>query len=206
MTALVAAVVGPVVALGLAWLIGDRLSFQWELRRKYRELDVESLQEFYRLYGEFFALLKLWDAWKRRGQAEATDEAALQQILQRATDAEGRVEALLLKIASERHLDANQRDVLGAFRQGYQILRESMREDRAVEWNYANYEPYAAFKTLACVISNLLSSNRPLRSQPTSAESSIQAFAQITSHAYENPRPGRTGGTTPWMNIAERQG
>jgi hypothetical protein len=205
-TAIAAAVLGPVIGLGLAWLVGNRLAFKWELRRKYRELDVESLQEFYSLYGEFFALLKLWDSWKRRVDTQATDEAALQQILKRATDAEGRVEALLLKIASERKLGEPEQDILGAFRQGYQTLRESVREDRSVDWNYSNYEPYASFKALACAISNLLSADRPVRVERAAPESSIQAFRQITSNAYENPRPGRTGGSKPWVGVAEAQG
>jgi hypothetical protein len=202
----VAAVLGPAIAVGLAWLVGNRLSFNWDLRRKYRELDVESLQEFYRLYGEFFSLLKLWDSWKRRADTDPTDQTALGHILERATNAEGRLEALLLKVASERELGGAEQDVLGAFRQAYQTLRESMREDRAVNWNYSNHEPYAAFKALACSISNFLSADRPLNLRPVASDSSVRAFRQLTSNAYEYPRAGGTGGDTPWVRVAEREG
>ena len=206
MTTIVAAVLGPAIAVGLAWLVGNRLSFKWDLRRKYRELDVESLQEFYRLYGEFFSLLKLWDSWKRRAIPDTTDQPALDHILERATNAEGRLEALLLKIASERELGIAEQDILGAFRQGYQTLRESMREDRAVNWNYSNYEPYAAFKVLACAISNFLSADRPVNLRQVPSESSVRSFRQLTSNAYEYPRAGRVGGDKPWMSVAEKRG
>ena len=49
------------VLLVLTWLIGQRLSYEWGVRQKRRELQLASLQEFYGAYGEFFAVWKLWN-------------------------------------------------------------------------------------------------------------------------------------------------
>jgi hypothetical protein len=204
-TAIIAAVLGPVVALALAGLIGNELAARSDRRRKLRDLDLDSLHEFYRLYGEFFALLKLWDSWKRTGYTASADRPAFDRILERATNAEGRVEALLLKVASERKPDAVEQDLLGAYRQGYQTLRESIRDDRSVQWNRSSYEPYAAFKGLACAISQLLSTDREVHWSQIESEEAINAFRQITNNTYELAREGRAGGQTPWVGVAEKQ-
>jgi hypothetical protein len=204
MTTIIAAVVGPLVAILLAGLVGNKLAFAWELRRKQRDLDLNSLHEFYRLYGEFFALLKLWDSWKRR--ADKTEPVALERIVERATTAEGQVEALLLKVSAERTLGENEQDLLGAFRQGYQTLRESMRQDKTIDWNYSNYEPYAAFKGLACAISQLLSTERDISWNEAKSQVAMSSFRKITSNAYEFPRAGRLGGGKPWTKVADERG
>jgi hypothetical protein len=44
------------------------------------------------------------------------------------------MEAILMKVALERRLTVRQVDSLGLFRQGYQHLRQSIRDMRPVEW------------------------------------------------------------------------
>lgn len=204
MNAIIAAVVGPIVALAVAGLVGNELAARSERRRKLRDLDLDLLHEFYRLYGEFFALLKLWDAWKRRGNSAATDPDGFGRILERSANAEGRVEALLLKVASERTPTCSEQDLLGAFRQCHQSLRESVGRDEAVEWNRANFEPYAAFKALACAVSQLLSSERSAHWDQLEPREAIDAFRQVTSNTYEGGRPDRPDGPTPWVTVATR--
>ena len=53
------------ITLGLAWLIGNRLSVRWNLVQKSRETDIANVQEFYSLYGEFKEVSKIWRVFKR---------------------------------------------------------------------------------------------------------------------------------------------
>jgi hypothetical protein len=48
-----------IVALLLTWLVGQRLTYWWNVRQKRRELQLSALQQFYTAYGEFFAV---WEA------------------------------------------------------------------------------------------------------------------------------------------------
>lgn len=205
MVTIVAAFVGPVIGILLAGLVGNRVAFQWDVRKRRTELDLDSLHEFYKLYGEFFALLKLWDCYKRRASGKPTEPGALDRVLVRATDAEGRLEALLLKVSSERKLGDAERDLFGAFRQGYQTLRESAREDLPVNWTGSNFAPYAAFKDLASAISQLLSSDAGCRWEAIDSPESVESFRVITSNVYEFPGKPKTDDHKPWPEVARRR-
>src|SRR5262249_42640723 len=54
-----------VVTLGLGWVVGQRLTSYWSFRQKHREIDLSVAQDFHRLYGEFFAVWKLWNYYIR---------------------------------------------------------------------------------------------------------------------------------------------
>jgi hypothetical protein len=65
------------VKAGLAFLVaaasllvgsslGQRLTTRWEERKKRRELELTALSDFYRLYGEFFAVWKTWETFNPR--------------------------------------------------------------------------------------------------------------------------------------------
>jgi hypothetical protein len=200
---IVAAVLGPVIGIVLAGLVGNKVAFQWDVRKRRTELDLDSLHGFYKLYGEFFALLKLWDCYKRRADGKPTEPAVLDRFLVRATDSEGRLEALLLKVSSERELGEAERDLFGAFRQGYQTLRESAREDLPVNWTGSNFAPYAAFKELASAISQLLSSDANCRWEAIRSPESIESFRVITSNVYEFPGEPKTVEHKPWPEVAQ---
>src|SRR3954463_10798929 len=64
---LLVAAFGALLAAGLLWGVGYRLTFVWEDRKRRRESDIAAVETFYRLYGEFFAAWKLWDSHKRKG-------------------------------------------------------------------------------------------------------------------------------------------
>jgi hypothetical protein len=49
------------ITLGLGWIVGQRLTNYWSLRQKHHEINLSAAQDFHRLYGEFFALWKLWN-------------------------------------------------------------------------------------------------------------------------------------------------
>ncbi len=44
------------IGLGVGWLVGQRLTYQWNLRQKQREMDLAAAQDLQQLYGEFFAI------------------------------------------------------------------------------------------------------------------------------------------------------
>lgn len=53
-------VIVAIITLGFGWLVGQRLTVYWAIRQKRRELELSAVNEFYKLYGEFFAVWKLW--------------------------------------------------------------------------------------------------------------------------------------------------
>lgn len=44
------------IVLLAGWLVGQRLTYQWNLRQKRRESDLATAQDLQRLYGDFFAV------------------------------------------------------------------------------------------------------------------------------------------------------
>jgi hypothetical protein len=166
---------GLLVALGtaligaaLAYGIGVQVTERWDERKRRREADLAALAEFYRLYGDFFATWKLWNAHKRFAQTVASPEHAQWSLMQRAADTEGGFEALLVKVVAERKLKPPDIELLGCFREGYQTLRETIRKNKALGWRateppgnkppnpdynptdpQTGYRQYRAFKLIA---------------------------------------------------------
>lgn len=77
-------------------------------------------------------------------------------MLDRACEAEGSLESTLVRLACERSLGARDVELLGRFRQLYQRLRESIRDDRPLAWDHAEHPEYVAFKTLAPQVAALI--------------------------------------------------
>ena len=46
-------------------LVGSRFGYWWNLQLKRREADLASMKTFHELYGEFFAVWKLWNYFAR---------------------------------------------------------------------------------------------------------------------------------------------
>src|SRR6187549_1507298 len=72
------------VALGAGWLVGQRLTYQWNLRQKRRESDLATAQDLQRLYGDFFAVWKQWNPAAGGGDSEYQRD-----LLRRAAEGEG---------------------------------------------------------------------------------------------------------------------
>jgi hypothetical protein len=151
-------------AAALAWLVGTRVAYLWDERKRRRESDLEALNGFYRAYGEFFTTWKLWDSHKQKRERKyvlADPPPGFQwKMLEQAEEAESEFEALLIKIASERRLVERQKLLIRSFRQAYQSLRENIREDKALAWwatepdetmpeRREGFRQYQAFKALA---------------------------------------------------------
>jgi hypothetical protein len=149
-------IVGPLATVLLAWAVGNRIAARWAMRQKRRDEARASANEFYRLYGEFFAVWKLWNySLKDPSRGGATDRHW--ELLNRASAAEAGVEALLVKLTSERILDQADRNALGRFRQGFQTLRQSIRDGQPLDWRSSEHIEYAAFKMLASRAGRLVS-------------------------------------------------
>jgi hypothetical protein len=137
------------IFLGLGWLIGKRLTVLWSRRQKQNEQDLDAVREFHAVYGEFFALWKLWNYYIRNLGAEALPGASRWELLDRACQSEAKLESTLVRLASEKALTSKDIGALGRFRQRYQQLRESIRDNVPLEWNHSEHPDYVEFKTLA---------------------------------------------------------
>jgi len=166
--------------LGLGWLVGLRLSAYWNLKQKQREFDLASANEFHKLYGEFFAIWRLWNfAIQQARDASAIDRS---KIFERACAAEGQVESLFVRLASTRLLTPEQTAMLGRFRQGYQSLRQAVLDGRAIAWHSSSHPEYVAFKTLTTQVAILIAGSGV---SDSGAGARAAALLKVTSNEWE---------------------
>jgi len=138
------------IGLSVGWFVGQRLTYQWNIRQKRREQDLIAAQDFQRLYGEFFSIWKLWNGI---APSRGTPDPDLRgELLRRSADAEGLVERLIVKLVTERQLSTNDRNVLGSFRQGYKRLRKAIEKGEPLGWATSDHPEYLAFKRLAVAV------------------------------------------------------
>jgi hypothetical protein len=171
------------ITLGLGWIVGQRLTNYWSLRQKHHEINLSAAQDFHRLYGEFFALWKLWNYYIRDIGAPNLPGASRWELLKRACDAESLVERVFVKLAAERKLSENDRDHLGKFRQGYQSLREAISDNKPLGWDSSAHPEYVSFKRLAVEVAILIQSRA--RPSPESRADRIRSLLEITSNRHE---------------------
>jgi hypothetical protein len=201
--------ISPVVAALLAVLgaavVTIRVSDQYEQRRKQREFDQETMRkqrefdqetmrELASLYGQIFAIWKEWDTLCRFRELEPPPGAAW-SLLGEAADAEGRLEALLIRIAADRPLhDPDDIRTLAGLRQSFKVVRKAIRENEPLEWRSAIDRQYAALKAYAASTAALVAAER---AGPTPTAATARAvFQKITSDEYE----------PTWADLAEDAG
>jgi hypothetical protein len=172
------------ITLGLGWVVGQRLSIHWALYQKQREIDLSAAQDFHRLYGEFFAIWKLWNYYIRDIGATHLPGASRWDLLKRACDAESLVERVFVKLAAERDLRAADLDRLGRFRQGYQHLRQSIGDNKPLEWDRSTHPEYLAFKRLAVEVAILIQSGGIANSGKRAGR--VESLLEITSNHHES--------------------
>jgi hypothetical protein len=131
--------------IGIGWLIGKRLSLVWSDKQKRREQDLIAAREFHLSYGEFLATWKLWNYFLKFG-AENLPGSSRWTILDRACQAEAKLEATLVRLASERQLTEQEIEILGKYRQLFQTLREAIRDNAPLDWNFSQHPQYSEFK------------------------------------------------------------
>lgn len=160
----------------LGWFVGQRLTFEWNVRQKRRELQLAATQQFYAAYGEFFVV---WKLWNRLDHAGASFEDRRWELHKRSAAAEAIVEGIQVKLSSELCLSDDQICHLGRFRQAFQLLREVIRENQILPWTSSEQSVYKCFKELAVKMAALLASDWP-KTPPTNERAANQLLT-ITS-------------------------
>lgn len=179
-------IVAVLVTLIAGWLISQRVTDRWEQARKRRELDLSALGELYMCYGEFYAVWKLWNGCCDTEHPSSAPSDTTWNLLLRATAAEGSVEALLTKIATERNLVEAEINALGALRQAYHELRHAIRRGVPLPWYSSAHPDYTAFKGLQTLVAGLLTQSNDSRPVPADA---ARHFTRMTSNEYEQTFP-----------------
>jgi hypothetical protein len=170
--------------IALAWIGSRKFTDKWNLQQKARELDLTASNDFHALYGEFFAVWKLWNAFSRDIGEELLPGSSRWELLKRATDAEGRMEAMLVRVVSSKKLSAEDEETLGQFRQLYQQLREAIRANVALAWDASSHPDYTNFKQLAPRVALLI---RDVRAEGRPALNDTP-LSRITDNRHEPPR------------------
>ncbi len=173
--------ISSLIILGTGWIIGLRITYYWNIQQKIREQDITISYDFHKLYGEFFAIWKLW-SYSLDNVESAPEER--NRLLERACTAEGLVESMIVRLASVRHLSNDEVETLGKFRQAYQSLRQSIRDKKNLGWSSHKNPQYIAFKELSIQVSALIRYNTSLQKEEMTSR--INAFKDITSNKWES--------------------
>lgn len=183
-TDVVVPLVTAVATLGAGWLVTTRVTDRWDMVKKRRDLDMAAARDFQLLYGEFMATWRSWECILRKPEKVRPAEDAVWTCFQNAAATEGKVEALLSKVASERLLSDDDINLLGGIRQGFQSLRKAIRDGKSLNWWSSSHPEYAAFKGLCSYCSEMLG-NSPRGKQFPSGVEAARNFRQITSNRHE---------------------
>jgi len=187
------------LTLALTWFVGHRFSAKWALRQKRKELELSTTSRFYELYGEFLTVWRLWKVISEE-VIPPTEEITRAKLLERATVAEGGIEAILAKISSERTLEADEIQTLGLYRQAYQQLRQSIRDKTLMLWG-PNTSRYLLFQELsahvACLLADYPNTRSPSREE---AARNIHAITAIRSRHWNE----RVASHTETWRVASR--
>jgi hypothetical protein len=171
-----------VITLGLGWFVGVRITATWALRQKRRELELSAATELYRLYGEFFAVWKLWN-YHREGVVPLQAEDTRWELMKRAALVDAGFETLLVKVSSERIVGDALIAEAGLLRQGFQQLRTAIKYNQPLAWHSSEDAEYSEFKRVACAFANFLA--RDHQWQIPLSTTSARTLASITSNEHE---------------------
>ena len=80
------------------------------------------------LLPDFFSIMKLYRD-KEKYESSIKKEI-FAKIIEGTCNTEGKMEAILVKITSEKELNYTELEILGRFRQAYQTLRQHIRKRR----------------------------------------------------------------------------
>lgn len=167
----------------LGWFVGQKLTVRWNLYQKRRESDLASAETFHKLYGEFFAVWKLWNY-----SLDPKDGCTVTRsdLLVRACTSEGNMESLFVRISANRNLKDDEIAVLSRFRQGYQSLRESIRDNRGLDWYSSEHQEYKAFKILANEVAQIIIESDFHGVREDSVKKRAESLIGITANTWED--------------------
>jgi hypothetical protein len=173
--------------LCLTWFVGQRVLSDWDLRKKRREADILSTQRFQELIGEWKAVWRLWKVYKNSEEHKIEPpNTARWDLLARAAEAEGGVEAIITRLALERSLSEAEREYLGLFRQSFQQLREAIRGDMDLTWKRGDAE-YRLLHELTVRVASIIdraSPKAPL--SPTKADCQLKQVLRVTMEDWKS--------------------
>ena len=159
-----------IIILLLGWFVGKRIGFQWNLRQKQKEFDLVAAREFYELYGKFFSSWKLWnskfkDPWASKPyiSKEELPENFRWEMFKNACNIESRMEALFVQVSGSKELTFKDIEILGKFRQAFQTIRETIRSNKRLAWDYHSHPEYLALKHLGVELGSILSGGKALK-------------------------------------------
>lgn len=162
------------------WSIGTRLTTRWNLWQKKKEADIAAVDAFHILYGEFFAIWKMWNYLK----IDKENGVTRWSIFERSCLAEAKMEALFVRIATERELGSSEIETLGKFRQAFQQLREAIRANKELPWDSSSNSEYIAFKQLASKFAHIILTHDVPPS--VSTRRSVAQLLEITDNRWED--------------------
>lgn len=176
-------------SLGVAWFILQRLIDYWMAWEKEKQSDSSNLREFRFAYAAFCEIRKLWDYYLEHGDNELSDSsgselphAARWELLRRAYEAEGTIEALFLRLTAGGKLSPGEVELLGRFRQGFQSLGEAIRNNKPLKWKDPEHTEYLAFKRLASGVEMLIAGKNPAARL---GEERAEAYRVVASNQWE---------------------
>ena len=152
----------------LAYFVTGRFTRRNEAARARHQRSLAAAEEFYAAYGEFFATWKAWaHARGRRPLSSAVVPAETRRaLLERAAECEGRYESLVVRLASEVRLTADDLVALWAMRFGFKELRRAIRSGAPLNWwrsdrpddeiRHLGHLRYLAFKELGVVVAGVM--------------------------------------------------
>jgi hypothetical protein len=159
--------IAAVFTLLLLFVIGQRIVFIWDQRKKYQELDNATYTQFQDLQGEFYEIIKVYrtlydTTHKYEYNALKLDKSTSAELFKRACAAESKVDVMINKLVAERTLCKGDPYTLGLYRQGFQQLRESIREDSNPEYGNFKDPRYKLFEELVSKVAYIVTeSKRP---------------------------------------------
>ena len=165
-------------------LVGRFLTAKWNFHQKRKEQNLESVRALHDLYGEFKEVLKIWRVIKDKEKPiHITPETRL-DLLTRACAVEGKTEALVLRLASERKMDEGQPIQIGMFRQAIQSLRQSIRDDKTSPFGDRDKVEYSMMNELAAQVSAIVTADLPPKE--IDSATTMRQLAEIVSVRSEN--------------------
>ena len=166
---LIRAAITALFTFAVLFVIGTLTVAMWDRRKKYQEIDIEMYNQFQERQGEFYEVTKLWRTYYKRVYEEndekdkdREDKDREEELLQRASAAESKVDIIIKRLVTERLLCEKDLLTLGLYRQGYQQLRESIEEPRKKPPEFGSYKDprYQLFEDLASEVAYIITERK----------------------------------------------
>lgn len=153
-----------------------------ELVRFVRQRQYEALQELYTLFAQYMSFYRLINS----NHIDLKDSASRLKLLEQISVSEGRVDAAILRIASEftHNNSAKLQEYLANLRQSVQIWRERVSDGRDLPFTSSRQHDYMRFKTAFTQTCTYLASLIYQRLEPTSVV--VEQATEVLTGVFDN--------------------